>query len=411
MYTINHTFVPLYLRKRKPFRLLSSFHLSKPKYRIPMFIKTVCYNCMKLFYNQLSQILILGALLVACKPKTDNSPAPSPFEFKTPDHFGNRFTIPDDNPMTEAGIDLGRHLFFDKRLSKNNQVSCATCHQPAKAFTDGLAVSVGIDGRTTTRNAMSLVNLLWVDRFFWDGRANSLEEQALQPIQDEREMGLTLTELVTKIEAIPAYQDKFKAAFGSATISPDRVAKALAQFQRSLISAGTRYDQIARGEVQATERERRAIDLFFTHPEPAAPIPLRGGNCGDCHGSNLTTLNTFHNNGLDVIPNDLGLGAITGRATDHGKMRAPSLRNIALTAPYMHDGRFKTLQEVLDHYNEHIQPTANLDPLITAASNEIRGKSLALTPKEKEDIIFFLQMLTDSSFVNNPAFQNPWPDQ
>ena len=362
-------------------------------------------------YNQLLLIITLGVFLSACGSKSDEQPAPAPFTFTTPDHFGNSFTIPDDNPMTEAGIDLGRHLFFDKRLSRGNQVSCATCHQPSKAFTDGLAVSVGVDGRTTTRSAMSLVNLLWVNRFFWDGRTNSLEEQALQPIQDEREMDLTLTELVAKIEAIPIYKEKFKAAFGSEIISPDGVAKALAQFQRNLISAGSRYDKIARGEVQPTERERRAIDLFFTHPEPSAPIPLRGGNCGDCHGSNLTTLNTFHNNGLDLVPDDLGLGAITGNRTDDGKMRAPSLRNIALTAPYMHDGRFKTLEEVLDHYNEHIKATANLDPLITAASNEIQGKSLALTAQEKEDIVFFLKMLTDSTFINNPAFQNPWPDQ
>lgn len=365
----------------------------------------------KFHFGSLISALILGIILSACGPTSQENPSPTPFAFTTPDHFGNSFKIPEDNPMTEAGIDLGRHLFFDKRLSKTNQVSCATCHQPAKAFTDGLPASVGIEGRTTTRSSMSLVNLLWVNRFFWDGRSNSLEEQALLPIQDEREMGITLIELVAKIEAIPVYKEKFQAAFGSESISPDRVAKALAQFQRSLISAGSRYDKIARGEVQATDRERRVIDLFFTHPEPAAPIPLRGGNCGDCHGSNLTTLNTFHNNGLDLVPNDLGLGAITGQKTDDGKMRAPSLRNIALTAPYMHDGRFKTLEEVLDHYNEHIKQTANLDPLITAASNEIQGKSLALTTQEKEDIVFFLKMLTDSSFINNPTFQNPWTDQ
>jgi cytochrome c peroxidase len=299
-------------------------------------------------------------------------------------------------------------LFFDKRLSATNEVSCASCHQPAKAFTDGKAVSVGINGRTTSRSAMSLVNLLWVDRLFWDGRAKTLEEQALLPIQDVREMGLTLEELVQKLKAIPEYIPKFKEAFDTDDISADLVAKALAQFQRTLISSGSRYDKIARGEVQATAREQRAIDLFFTHPEPNAPIPLRGGNCGDCHGGNLTTLNTFHNNGLEVIPKDLGLAIVTGQTSDNGKMRAPSLRNIAFTAPYMHDGRFKTLEEVLDHYNEHIKAAANLDPLITAASNEVNGKTLALTAQEKADIVFFLKMLTDSSFIQNPAFQNPF---
>jgi cytochrome c peroxidase len=344
----------------------------------------------------------------ACKKREETNPNNAPFVLNTPDHFGQSFVIPDDNPTTKAGVDLGRHLFFDKRLSATNEVSCASCHQPAKAFTDGKAVSVGINGRTTSRSAMSLVNLLWVDRLFWDGRAKTLEEQALLPIQDVREMGLTLEELVQKLKAIPEYIPKFKEAFDTDDISADLVAKALAQFQRTLISSGSRYDKIARGEVQATAREQRAIDLFFTHPEPNAPIPLRGGNCGDCHGGNLTTLNTFHNNGLEVIPKDLGLAIVTGQTSDNGKMRAPSLRNIAFTAPYMHDGRFKTLEEVLDHYNEHIKAAANLDPLITAASNEVNGKTLALTAQEKADIVFFLKMLTDSSFIQNPAFQNPF---
>ncbi|EAY25555.1 cytochrome-c peroxidase [Microscilla marina] len=353
-------------------------------------------------------LLLLVLCQMSCRKAEDTTPDNPPFSLNTPDHFGNSFVIPNDNPTTQAGVDLGRHLFFDKRLSSTNQVSCASCHQPAKAFTDGKAVSTGVNGRTTSRSAMSLVNLLWVDRLFWDGRSNTLEEQALLPIQDEREMGLTLEELTAKLQALPEYVTRFKQAFGTETISADLVAKALAQFQRTLISAGSRYDKIARGEVQPTTREQRAIDLFFTHPEPAAPIPLRGGNCGDCHGGNLTTLNTFHNNGLEVVPKDLGLAMVTGQASDQGKMRAPSLRNIALTAPYMHDGRFKTLEEVLDHYNEHIQAAQNLDPLITAASNEVQGKTLALTTQEKADIVFFLKMLTDSAFIQNPAFQNPF---
>lgn len=362
---------------------------------------------LKFRFNYVLLSLIVFCLM-SCNKNKATIPATPPFSLTTPDHFGSSFVIPDDNPTTKAGVDLGRHLFFDKRLSANNEVSCGSCHEPAKAFTDGLAVSKGIHGQTTDRSAMSLVNLLWVNRFFWDGRAKTLEEQALMPIQDTREMGLTLTQLTEKLQAIPEYITKFKNAFNTEVVTPDLVAKALAQFQRTLISAGSRYDKITRGEVAATEQEKRAIALFFTHPEPAAPIPLRGGNCGDCHGSHLTTTNTFHNNGLDLVPVDLGLGNITRNNADNGKMRAPSLRNIALTAPYMHDGRFKTLEEVLDHYNEHIQNTANLDPLIVAASNEVKGKTLALTAQEKEDIVFFLKMLTDSSFIQNPDFQNPF---
>jgi len=249
------------------------------------------------------------------------------------EHFGTRTFIPDNNPSTQEGIDLGRFLFYEKRLSKNRDIACASCHQQDKAFTDGKAFSTGHGGLQTDRSAMSLVNLMWVDKLFWDGRAISLEEQALIPIQAHNEMNLTLEEAVARLENIDLYPTKFKAAFGSKEITPERIAKALAQFQRTLISANARYDKIIRGEVEATERETNAIELFMTHPIPE--ISLRGGNCGDCHGSNLTTLNTFHDNGLDISRSDLGLGGITMNPNDNFKMRAPSLRNIEFTAPYM----------------------------------------------------------------------------
>lgn len=334
------------------------------------------------------------------------TPIPSQKVFETPAHFGNRYQIPEDNPLSQAGIELGRHLFYDPILSRDTSISCATCHQQAKAFTDGQPFSVGIDGQPLDRSAMSLVNLLWVNQFFWDGRVNSLEAQARIPIENPLEMDLSLEEAVARLENTERYPAQFKAAFKSKKITPEKILKALGQFQRTLISANARYDQIIRGDVQASEREMRAINLFMTHPVPE--INIRGANCGDCHGSHLTTLNTFHNNGLDSIPADMGLAIVTGSPLDHGKMRAPSLRNIALTAPYMHDGRFKTLREVLDHYNEHIQYSETLDPLILEATNEPEGKSLLLTDEEKEDILLFLHLLTDSSFIQNPAFANPF---
>ncbi|MEO1654719.1 MAG: cytochrome c peroxidase [Bacteroidota bacterium] len=297
-------------------------------------------------------------------------------------------------------------LFYDKALSLDSSFSCATCHQPEKGFTDGRAFSLGQDGKDLDRSAMSLVNLLWVDQFFWDGRSPSLEDQVLGPLFDPREMGMTEALAIQRLKARPMYPPLFKKAFGSSQISLINIQKALAQFERTLISANSRYDQIVRGEVKATERELRAINLFMTHPVP--DINLRGANCGDCHGSHLTTLNTFHNNGLDSTIQDPGLGGVNGLKSDLGKMRVPSLRNIALTAPYMHDGRFQTLEAVLDHYNEHIQNAPNLDPLIMEASNEPDGGSLLLTKEEKEDIILFLHMLTDSSFIENPAFQDPF---
>jgi cytochrome c peroxidase len=328
------------------------------------------------------------------------------YQLITPSHFGNQYVIPADNPMSEAGVELGRHLFYDSRLSRNDSISCATCHQPQLAFTDGKPRSVGIEGKVHARSSMSLVNMLWSKQFFWDGRASSLEAQALIPIQDPQEMDLPIPQLLQKLQKIAEYPPKFKKAFGSAKITAINVAKALAQFERTLISGNARYDQIVSGKATPTAREQEAIQLFMTHPIPEAGI--RGGNCGDCHGGYLTQLNTFHNNGLDKDPLDLGLGAISGKRFDKGKMKAPSLRNIALTAPYMHDGRFRTLREVLDHYNHHIQPSLYLDPLIVEATNEVDGQSLLLTEAEKESIILFLNMLTDSSFVQNPKFANPF---
>lgn len=350
--------------------------------------------------------LIPFLLANKCAEQKAIAPQNIDFELKTPAHFGESFNIPEDNPMSEAGIQLGRMLFYEKSLSLDSSFSCASCHQPEKAFTDGRARSRGRDGKDLDRNAMSLANLLWVDQFFWDGRSPSLEDQVLGPLLDPREMGITEEIAVERLKAQAIYPPLFKAAFGSPQISLYNIQKALAQFERSLISANSRYDQIVRGEVQASERELRAINLFMTHPVP--DVNLRGGNCGDCHGSHLTTLNTFHNNGLDTTITDPGRGGINGLKSDLGKMRAPSLRNIALTAPYMHDGRFHSLEEVLDHYNEHIQPAPNLDPLIMEATNDPDGTSLMLTQEEKEDIILFLHLLTDSSFVKNPEYQNPF---
>jgi cytochrome c peroxidase len=329
-----------------------------------------------------------------------------PYPLQAPQHFGVQYEIPKDNPLTKEGVALGRKLFYDTRLSSDNSISCATCHKPELAFTDGLQASIGIRGQVSPRNAPSLANLLWQKKFFWDGRAQSLEEQVLHPIESVIEMDMSLPALVGKLQTLGEYPDLFRKAFGQKKITKETIAKALAQFVRTLVSGNSRYDRITRGEVLPTEQEKRAIALFFTHPIPE--IGVRGANCGDCHGSHLTTLGTFHDNGLDSLPTDKGLGGITGKATDVGKMKTPSLRNIALTAPYMHDGRFKTLREVVEHYNAHIQNSPNLDPLIAQASNEVEGTTLKLTEQEKEDILLFLQMLTDSSFIQNKAFQNPF---
>ncbi len=348
-------------------------------------------------YILCSSILWIGYMIVH-KPK--------PYPLHTPIHFGNAYHIPKDNPLTVEGVLLGKYLFYDTRLSLDSTISCASCHKPALAFTDGLPTSIGIRGQASLRNAPTLANLMWQKKFFWDGSVNSLEEQVLHPITSAIEMAMPLPVLVGKLQKTTDYPNLFKRAFASEKITQENIAKALAQFVRTLISGNSRYDQITRGEVIPTEREKRAIALFFTHPIPE--IGLRGANCGDCHGSHLTTLGTFHDNGLDALPTDKGLGNVTGKPTDIGKMKTPSLRNIMLTAPYMHDGRFRTLQEVLEHYNAHIKTSPNLDPLIAQASNEVEGATLMLTTAEKNDLLFFFEMLTDSSFIKNEHFLFKW---
>ena len=353
--------------------------------------------------------------MVACSSSDDDKkeevpvPQPTPYTLS----FSERFqppTIPADNPLTEEGVLLGRRLFYEKKLSGDNTISCGSCHQQKLAFTDGKALSTGINGQSTTRSSMSLMNLAWNKTFNWAGEANSLEAQARIPIENPLEMHQNLDEAVRELQNTGTYPGLFQKAFGTGTITSDLMLKALAQFTRSLVSSNSRYDQYRAGQANLTVEELEGLQLFITHPDPSRN--LRGGNCGDCHGSEFFTLQQFHNNGLDQTFADKGRAAVTGKATDDGKFKAPSLRNIAVTAPYMHDGRFKTLEEVLDHYNDHINNASpNLDPLIIEASNQVKGKSLQLTPEEKTKIIQFLQTLTDESFLKDERFSEittPW---
>jgi cytochrome c peroxidase len=252
---------------------------------------------------------------------------------------------------------------------------------------------------------MSLVNLLWGREFFWDGRAGSLEEQAVTPLTDQHEMGQSLGRSAEKLRRTSEYPDLFKAAFGSDSITGQRIVKAIAQFERTLISANSPYDRYLEGRYRPTVEESNGMALFSNNPSPERNI--RGAGCAHCHGGPKTFMGLFHNNGLDSLPKDEGREAVTGQSADRGRFRVPTLRNIALTAPYMHDGRFATLDEVLDHYNEHIQNTPLLSPVLRDVSNVAEGKTLGLTVQEKQSIIAFLRMLTDSSFINDARFSNP----
>ena len=338
---------------------------------------------------------------------------PTAYVLTAPSNFPAPQPTPADNPMTVEGVELGRHLFYEQALSVTNTVACASCHRQELAFTDGLARAQGVNGSLGTRSAMSLANMAWEPKLNWDGAAASLEAQARIPIENPVEMHQTLSAGVARLQATTTYPPMFRAAFGSSTITEANILKALAQFERTLVSGNSRYDQFRAGNRTAlTSNEIEGLRLFSTHPSPNLnpALTLRVGNCGDCHSGELFTNHTFSNNGLDGTFSDLGLGLQTGQATDNGKFRVPSLRNIALTAPYMHDGRFTTLAQVLDHYNEHvILNSPNIDPLLLNTSNTLGHFTLELTADEKNKIIVFLQTLTDTTFTHNPRFSKPQP--
>jgi cytochrome c peroxidase len=354
-------------------------------------------------------IIITGCLLLTAVCLSLRETGITPLRPEYPAYFGNRIHLPANNPLTVQGVKLGRMLFYEKALSAGNRLSCATCHRQELAFTDGKRFSTGVDGTSLERNTMSLSNLLWVRSFFWDGRARSLEAQAETPLTDAHEMGQPLQTSAEKLQGISAYPPLFREAFGSNTITGEKIIKALAQFERTLISAGSNYDKYLQGAYRPTPSEQNGIALFFGGPDPATGI--RGAACGHCHGGPKTFNELFHNNGLDTTPKDEGRKKITGQPYDLGRFRVVTLRNIALTAPYMHDGRFSTLEEVVDHYSEHLQQSAALSPFLQNISNTPNGKNLALTTQEKKDVVAFLRMLTDSAFITDPRFSDPFADK
>lgn len=305
-----------------------------------------------------------------------------------------------DNPVTDAGATLGRVLFYDTRLSVDSTVSCASCHLQKHAFSDPERFSKGIHGQLTPRNSMPLFNLRYSRRLFWDSRTPTIEQQVLLPIQDATEMGLSLELLVERLQEIPDYPPLFEAAFGTATPTTDLVARALAQFLRSIYSYQSRYDAGLKNEfADFTAEELLGKELFF------------GGEtgCNFCHGLITFTTFTAFNNGLDVEYTDQGLGAVTGNIEDNGKFKTPTLRNIALTAPYMHDGRFETLEEVLHHYNEGVAHHPNLDDrMSTDLMTGGPPKQLNLSQADQQAIIAFLKTLTDEQLLTDERFSNPF---
>ncbi|MES1172557.1 MAG: cytochrome c peroxidase [Bacteroidota bacterium] len=293
---------------------------------------------------------------------------------------------PLDNPLTEARAQLGKRLFFEKRLSRTGDVSCGTCHRQEFAFSDANAVSTGVDRRKGTRNAPALVNLAWGESFFWDGRVRSLEEQAGKPIEHPDEMDLPLAEAVARIDADTDYATLFAAATGG---RPTEVSlrQAIASFVRTLVSGDSPYDRHLRGDDTAFgEAETRGEAIFLSE---------RAG-CFHCHPAGMLTNEGFFNNGTTVDGGDTGRQALTGRTGDLGKFKVPGLRNVAASAPYMHDGSVATLEEVVDQYMRGGRGHPATDAQVRAFS---------LTADEVTDLLAFLRALTDSSFLSDPRFR------
>lgn len=350
-------------------------------------------------------IFALLLVVFACK-KDKIGYEPTPYVLDIPSHFP-AMDIPDDNPMTVEGVALGRQLFYEKLLSGDNSMSCGSCHSPQSAFSDANQFSTGIDGVQGNRNSMALINLGWNMAFFWDGRAKTLEEQILGPVPNPIEMHQSWPDAVAKLNNSVDYRNMFFKAFGEEGIDSIKVSKAIAQFLRTMISGNSKFDVMYKYENSLPMDEGDQAILAAVSPEEWAGYDLfkslNGADCFHCHNGPLMMVKKYSNNGLDASFSDLGRGAITNNPQDNGKFKVPTLRNIALSAPYMHDGRFATLSDVVDHYSFGIQQSSTIDPLIEFA---FQG-GVQLDPTEKDLILQFLNTLTDESFINNPDFQEP----
>lgn len=343
--------------------------------------------------------LVVSISISACKKDEVEEEEEVPVETTTPYNLVipagfPAMNIPIDNELTVEGVALGRRLFYDPILSSNNLVSCGSCHNQQMAFTDnGNQYSIGVDSIAGFRNSMPIMNLGWSPSFFWDGGATNLESQAIAPITDPIEMHQTLDETLAKLNSHPEYPQLFNKAFGSSIITSATLIRAIAQFERTIISANSKYDKFLKGETTLTTQESNGLAIY---------MDVNKGNCNSCHtlGGTFTDYE-FRNNGLDLVSADSGRARITLLEADRGKFKTPSLRNIAVSAPYMHDGRFSSLEQVVNHYNTGIQNHPNLAPQLASA---VSGR---MSAQEMQDLIAFLNTFTDETYLSNPAYGKP----
>ena len=296
----------------------------------------------------------------------------------------------DKNPVTVNGVALGKKLFYEGRLSRNNSISCGFCHIQENAFTHhGHPISHGIDNRLGIRNASPIQNMAFLRNYTWDGVSHNLDERSLVPITTDFEMDSSMPEVVGKLNTDANYKKLFKAAFGDENITGERVLKAISQFMATMVSADSKYDRVLKGKTAFTAEENEGYQLFRN-------------NCASCHSGALFTDESFRNTGMyyNAQYNDRGRYRVTLDWNDNMKFRVPSLRNVEYTAPYMHDGRFTTLEAVLNFYSDLVENQPNLDPLLKKDGHV----GIRMNPSEKQYIIAFLKTLTDQNFITNKAF-------
>lgn len=330
---------------------------------------------------------------------------PQPYNLDLAIHFPDP-NLPEDNPLTVDGVQLGRMLFYEPLLSKNNTVSCASCHKQENAFSDVRKLSIGVHGDSSRRQSMPIFNMaLNRTGFFWDGKMPTLRSQSLIPIEDPIEMDETLENVVKKLEDRELYRNQFYRAFGDFEINSSKISLALEQFMLSIVSDNTKFDRFLLGQDTLTASEQRGMALFNAEYNQFLP-EVSGADCLHCHSGFNMENKFFSNNGLEDESSykDLGRFNITGDPTDKGKFKIPSLRNIELTPPYMHDGRFSSLEEALEHYNSNVKVSPTLDPAILHTTNT----GLNLSDNDKADIIAFLKTLTDWEMIKNPKYSNPF---
>lgn len=343
----------------------------------------------------MKSIIILSPLFLLAACQIDSvSPEQDRYTFTKPANFPEPAYSFSNNSITKEGFELGRALFYDPVLSADSTISCSSCHQQARSFSDPVhRLSVGVNDAIGIRNAPAIQNMAFHQHFFWDGGVNHLDFVPIAAITSEIEMAETIPNVVEKLSRSTFYKEKFSQSFGSSEVNSQRMLFALSQFMNLMISANSRYDRFIRNEGEVlTQEEQAGLALFQTH-------------CSTCHATDLFTDGSFRNNGLNTtFEADSGRQRITEHAEDRGKFKVPSLRNAELTFPYMHDGRFRTLEQVLNHYRFTIKESASLDPLFK--NNTTPG--IVLTDDEADKIIAFIKTLTDNDFIRDKKFANPF---